>query len=79
MESKEIISKKAHFDIDKVLQQQGVSLVRYWLSAAKQSGFTKEESRIVLKEASSGGYWQLVETLRKYSWSEEKNEPKKLN
>ena len=61
------VNKRARFDIENVLKTQGVSLVRYWLVAAKQSGFSKEESRIVLEEASSGDYFKLVETLRKYS------------
>lgn len=59
--------KKATWDIDIVLQHHGTLMLKLWLQAAKRSGLTKEESRVILKEATAGNYLHLISTLQKYS------------
>lgn len=61
--------KKANWDIDDVLQRHGTLMMKLWLQAAKRSGLSKEDSRVVLKEATTGNYLHLISTLQKYSVS----------
>lgn len=62
-ESKPLIKKKAELDMLAVLNNQGMQLLRLWLQAAKKSGLTKEESRIVVEEAARGDFHHLVDVL----------------
>lgn len=59
--------KKASWDIDAVLQRHGTLMIKLWLQAAKRSGLSKEDSRLILKEATTGNYLHLISTLQKYS------------
>ncbi len=59
--------KKAAWDIDEVLQRHGRLLVKLWLQAAKRSGLSKTESRVILKEATKSNYSHLVQTLQNHS------------
>ncbi len=61
--------KKAAWDIDDVLQRHGSLLIKLWLQAAKRSGLSKNESRVILREATKNNYLYLVNTLQKYSES----------
>lgn len=59
--------KKASWDIDDVLQRHGTLMIKLWLQAAKRSGLTKEDSSLILREATTGNYLHLISTLQKYS------------
>lgn len=59
--------QKAIWDIDAVLQRQGVLLIKLWLQAAKRSGVSKETSKEILSQATSGDYLHLVKVLQEYS------------
>lgn len=61
------MDKKAIWDIDEVLQRHGMLMIKLWLQAAKRSGLSKEESKVVLTKATTGNYLHLVSVLQEYS------------
>ncbi len=61
------VAVKAQLDMSIVLKQQGMLLLRMWLVAAKRSGISKEESRLIAHEASSKDFFHLVEVLNAHS------------
>lgn len=59
--------KTVPWDMDSALYQQGLILVRAWAMAAKKAGWSKEEAGQVIREATSGDFQHLIDTLRAHS------------